>query len=112
MLRFQKQLTAARIAQDQGLGHAAARVGAILALMADGSGSNAGWAWPKQSTLAGYIGTSVSTVERALRELHAAGWIEARRTRMGNSYRVIERVDGDWRHVVLGPPVVRPTRPA
>lgn len=106
MQRFQKQLTAARILQDPSLSHVAARVGAILALMARSSGPGAGWAWPHQSTLMEWSGAKERTVRDALSELSSAGWVERRRTRMGNSYRVLERLDEEWLHVVLGPPVV------
>lgn len=103
-MRFHRTSTAYAILCDPDLGHAAARVGSILALMARPSGPDRGWAWPSQASLAAWLGASPATVERAVRDLEAAGWIERRRTRMGNSYRVLEPhepADEAWLDVVL-----------
>ncbi|MBF0509938.1 MAG: helix-turn-helix domain-containing protein, partial [Deltaproteobacteria bacterium] len=49
-----------------------------------------GYCWPKQTTLAGWIGLSLDQVKRAIRELKDAGWITVKRYGVfGRSYHPV-----------------------
>lgn len=80
-----------RLADDRDVTDRALRVWIIL----DRYTGRGGFAWPSRRTLAARLACSVDTVDRALANLEACGWLEVeRRPHRSSVYTLVEPVEG------------------